>query len=171
MPDDNKNRNTDESVGFRREPRIPIDQNAERIESEPEMDARNSRRGSADLPHGLPTDNLHPDGYPSRDVASGFRDLRRGEQPHLEHENMRVNDNRAGGAVNDLDTSTLKGQQMADQNNRDTERSGSDAGYDRPTGEKSRYDAEKEIPDPQQVERDREEAERFYKDKGKKDVA
>ncbi len=36
---------------------------------------------------------------------------------------------------------------------------------DRPAGEKSRYDPEQEIPDPQQVERDIQEVEKVYKKK------
>jgi hypothetical protein len=35
---------------------------------------------------------------------------------------------------------------------------------DRPAGEKSRYDPEQEIPDPQQVEKDIKEAEKVYRD-------
>ncbi|HVZ15829.1 MAG TPA: hypothetical protein VG897_01835 [Terriglobales bacterium] len=36
---------------------------------------------------------------------------------------------------------------------------------DRPAGEKSRYDPEEEIPDPDQVEKDIDEAEKAYKDR------
>ncbi len=40
---------------------------------------------------------------------------------------------------------------------------------DRPAGEKSRYDPELEMPDPQQVERDIEEVEKVYGNKNKED--
>ena len=36
---------------------------------------------------------------------------------------------------------------------------------DRPAGDKSRYDPEEEMPDPQQVEKDIEEADKVYNDK------
>lgn len=36
---------------------------------------------------------------------------------------------------------------------------------DRPAGEKSRYDPEMEMPDPEQVEKDIEESEKAYKDR------
>lgn len=116
---------------------------------------RNSRRLSADLPRGLPTDNLHPTGTPTGQISSGFSDLRRGDMPHLEHENAQ----KPRGVQSH--PSAAGGTSMADEKGIENAPVQPD-GYDRPTGEKSRYDAEKEIPDPEQVDRDIEEAERKY---------
>jgi hypothetical protein len=55
---------------------------------------------------------------------------------------------------------------MADKQNPDIEVPKNEHGQgfpDRPAGEKSRYDPEFEIPDPEQVERDRQEVEKVYK--------
>jgi hypothetical protein len=59
---------------------------------------------------------------------------------------------------------------MADQEdrNRESEIPKNEHGQgfaDRPAGEKSRYDPELEIPDPEQVEKDIQEAEKTYRDK------
>ncbi|HWR16187.1 MAG TPA: hypothetical protein VN577_15270 [Terriglobales bacterium] len=42
---------------------------------------------------------------------------------------------------------------------------------DRPAGEKSRYDPELEMPDPEQVERDIEEVEKVYREDKNEDAA
>jgi len=150
---------TDESVDLQ-PVQMRIDPEAEQNPPQQEMDGRHSRRLSADLPRGLPTDNLHFTGTPQGEISSGFSDLRSGEQPHLEDENaqrprrVQQDAGRAGG------------ENMADTNERNNQQD--DAGYDRPRGEKSRYDAEQEIPDPEQVGRDIEQAERTYGDKGNK---
>jgi hypothetical protein len=57
---------------------------------------------------------------------------------------------------------------MADQQKSDSQPPKNEHGQgfpDRPAGEKSRYDPEQEMPDPKQVERDIEEAEKVYKKK------
>jgi hypothetical protein len=57
---------------------------------------------------------------------------------------------------------------MADKQNRDSEipKNEHRQGFpDRPAGEKSRYDPEQEIPDPQQVGQDIQDAEKVYKKK------
>jgi hypothetical protein len=55
---------------------------------------------------------------------------------------------------------------MDENQNRDSEVPKNEHGQgfpDRPAGDKSRYDPEQEIPDPQQVDRDIEEVEKVYK--------
>jgi hypothetical protein len=189
-----KKRPTDESVDMDYA-HLPINQEADRVPGgDDELDPRHSRRLSADLPYGLPTDDTHATGTPQADISSGFSDLRRGQVPHLEDDNAQrprgaqeaVNAssqgdrNRSagnkGGDVNparnlarsetiNSGTENLGGARMADK---DRNQNVQQDDYDRPRGEKSRYDAEKEIPDPQQVERDIAEAEREYGDnKGK----
>jgi hypothetical protein len=60
---------------------------------------------------------------------------------------------------------------MADRNDQQPPKNEHGQGFaDRPAGEKSRYDPEQEMPDPQQVEQDIKEVEKVYGDK-KKDSA
>jgi hypothetical protein len=186
---------TDESVE-RDYSHLPINQEADRVPGDDELDPRHSRRMSADLPYGLPTDDTHFTGTPQGDIASGFSDLKSGQMPHLEDENaqkprgvaraLNTNSqdslNRGAGLHGDdvnparnltrdetinSGTENLGGARMAENEPNNNAQQQDD--YDRPRGEKSRYDAEKEIPDPQQVEKDIAEAERQYGDnKGNK---
>ncbi|MBV9670134.1 MAG: hypothetical protein JOZ43_04185 [Acidobacteriales bacterium] len=164
MADKREKRGTDESVDLR-PLELEIDSEAEQNPPQQEMDGRSSRRLSGGLPYGLPTDDLHPTGTPAREVASGFSDLRRGEMPEMENDNAQrdITQNLRNEARH---LSAAGGTTMADANEKKSPQ-GEDS-YDRPTGETSRYDAEKEIPDPEQVDRDIEEAERKYGDKGNK---
>jgi len=55
---------------------------------------------------------------------------------------------------------------MADQQSSQPPKNEHGQGFpDRPAGEKSRYDPEQEIPDPQQVKKDIQEVEKVYGDK------
>ncbi len=55
---------------------------------------------------------------------------------------------------------------MADQQNTNPPKNEHGQGFpDRPAGEKSRYDPEQEMPDPDAVEKDIQEVEKVYKDK------
>lgn len=61
---------------------------------------------------------------------------------------------------------------MADRNDQQPPKNEHGQGFaDRPAGDKSRYDPEFEIPDPQQVEKDIEEVEKVYRDDKKDDAA
>lgn len=140
---------TDESVEMPRS-HLRIEPDAEQNPPQQEMDERHSRRLSAELPYGLPTDDTHPTGTPAQEVSSGFSDLRRGEKPHLEYDNAQG----------------VRENQMADQNKNSNDNSGNEA-LEKMRKEPT-YDAEKEIPDPEQVERDRKEAEKIYGEKDRK---
>lgn len=140
-----KRRGTDESVEMPHS-HLHIEPEAEQNPPQREMDERHSPRLSADLPFGLPTDDTHPTGTPQK-ISSGFSDLRRGEMPDLE--DQRVHNKR--------------GIEMADN----TKQQGSTDPLDEMRKEPT-YDAEKEIPDPKQVEKDIKEAEKTYGDKGRK---
>ncbi len=151
MAKEKQQQGIDESVDFDRS-RLPIHSEAEQNPAQDEMDGRNSRRLSADLPYGLPTNDTHPTGTPAGDISSGFSDLRSGQVPRMEDDNAQhsggetmAEDNRRPGG-----SSGSSGESAAEQRRKE------------PT-----YDAEKEMPDPDQVERDRAEAERQYGDKKK----
>ena len=140
-----KKRGTDESVEMPRS-HLHIEPEAEQNPPQREMDERYSSRLSADLPYGLPTDDMHPTGTP-QNISSGFSDLRRGDMPDLEDRGAH---NRRGIEMND-----------------DTKQKGSSDPLDEMRKEPT-YDAEKEIPDPDQVEKDIQEAEKTYGDKSRK---
>lgn len=167
MPDQKRDRDqihgTDESVDLQ-PVQMRIDPQADNNPPDDSTEGnRNSRRLSADLPYGLPTDDLHPTGTPTGQVSSGFSDLPSGVTPHLENENAQ----KPRGIVSH--PSAAGGTRMTDNDRKNPQTQ--DDGYDRPTGETSRYDAEKEIPDPEQVERDIKEAERKYGNQGGNKVA
>ena len=55
---------------------------------------------------------------------------------------------------------------MADEQNTNPPKNEHGQGFeDRPAGEKSRYDPEQEMPDPEAVEKDIQEVEKVYKDR------
>ncbi len=143
----NQKRGTDESVEMPRE-HLRINPEAEQNPPQQEMDERHSRRLSADLPYGLPTDDTHPDGTPSK-ISSGFSDLRRGDRPHIEYDN-------AQGARENKMADKAENKPQTDSNDADQQKRRNE-----PT-----YDAEKEMPDPNQVDRNIADAEKTYGDKG-----
>lgn len=146
MAEQKKQRGTDESVTFERS-RLPINPEAEQNPVQEEMDGRNSQRLSADLPYGLPTNDTHPTGTPAREISSGFSDLKSGQIPTLEDDNAQ----------------NREGEGMKDENrNQNQPRSGSARNEAEQRRKEPTYDAEKEMPDAEQVERDRAEAERQY---------
>jgi hypothetical protein len=248
MAEKKEKRPTDPSVEMDYD-HLAIEAEADRVPGEDnDLSGRHSRRLSADLPYGLPTNDNTYTGTPSEDVSSGFSDLRPGEMPHLEDENARKPRGVKGGTPNlprsnaavgsgtqninnedqvglgfgqeqsaaaqrgnslremeqdvkaarneatsilrtaqsDQTANTVRERRMANDTNmtnntnrvdatgdqRSGNRSQSDEQvreqaerqdqYDRPRGEKSRYDAETEMPDPKQVERDNQENERAY---------
>lgn len=142
-------RGADKSVEMPRE-HLRINPEAEQNPPQQEMDERHSIRSSAGLPYGLPTDDTHPTGTPSG-VSSGFSDLRRGDKPHLEYDN-------AQGAKENRMAEKAENRPQTDSNDAAQQKRRKD-----PT-----YDAEKEMPDPNQVDHDIADAEKTYGDKGRK---